>query len=303
MSVRKQDKNVVAIRDSVLVHKLNTRVNHNEFLKNVENIDRERLNVPYIEKLTQQYFQLEQTKNRESYDKLVQEVRPHFNALRERAIAKSTKTASMEALLTWQIIRDNEEHGLVMTPSQLQLEANKIADCPVLLQSLQAYANRHSMSVGVVDPDMYMKAVDNFEFNIVTLAGEIYGDEEACRPTIRELGKYFQPDESYLNSSDWKNADEAFDHFWADKVQIGTPDMFSDETSSTSCTVKYHFSDMDGMLDFIHSTTEGMSEELSNTVAISIINDCPEEYQTAYRVYKASGEKLPLNQPEDTQEQ
>jgi len=301
MSARKQDRDIVAIRDNILVHTCRVRVNHNEFLKNVASIDREKLNVDYIQKLTENYFKLEQAHNRESYEAFLKEVRPHFKLLRDKAIDKTTKTAPVEALLTMFLILQNEQY-VVMTPSQLQLETNKMADYPVLLQSLQAYANRHSMSVGVIDPDMYMKAIDNFEFNIMTLAGEIYGDVEACRPTIRELDKYFQPDETYINSSDWKNSDEAFDHFWADKVQIGSPDMFSSESSGTACTVKYYFSDMDGMLEFIHSTTEGMSKEEGNAKAIEIINDCPEEYQTAYRVYKASGEKLPLNQSENTQE-
>ncbi|MFV0351838.1 MAG: hypothetical protein ACK5JF_05955 [Oscillospiraceae bacterium] len=81
--------------------------------------------------------------------------------------------------------------------------------------------------------------------------------------------------------------------FWAEFVGEGSPDCYDEDSSSSEKPrVLYFFKDTDGLLAFINRETEGKSGSVIEETINEILANCPESYGSAYRNFKACGDRV-----------
>lgn len=182
-----------------------------------------------------------------------------------------------------------------MSPTDIRQYAAQMADCPLAMKRLQQIANTHSIQIMAPDTEAMMRCVDVLEGNFANYLQGYTGNPQSMTTSVKQLHDlYFQPEEYYMKTplKSCANADNAF---WQNIIGFATPAVL-DGTGETAATdVKYFFSSMDGFLEFIDKETEGLEGKAHTDAINSILNDCPGQYGAAYRYYKATGEKVPLN--------
>lgn len=210
--------------------------------------------------------------------------------MRKNVAKRLTKAPTQEISATLALLGQLEQ----LTPGDIQLYAQPMADCPLALRRLRELARQHDMMIVIPDPDDMFHAVDVLEGNLANLLGHYNGDDENSLGTVRTLLRYLQGDEDYQGTSA-KSADNVDAMFWRDIIQIGTPDMLDDGTTPRSVRAELFFKDLDGLLSYMEKRTEGMSDFAAQQEKEKILNECPSQYGAAYRCYRSKGEKLPLN--------
>lgn len=141
-----------------------------------------------------------------------------------------------------------------------------------------------------------LKAVDILEDNLSAYINGFNGNESLCGTRVRQLYLYFQPEEYYAQS-DLKTSENADKLFWERYIGIATPEIFDNPNkASKKPIVQYFFGGIDGLLDFINKAKSESMGENEEDVINRILSNCPDKYSAAYRLYMATGEKLPLNE-------
>lgn len=105
---------------------------------------------------------------------------------------------------------------------------------------------------------------------------------------------YLQTEDTFTEQGGTKRIDLAF---WGEFVGDGSPNVYDEDSAlSDKPRVLYFFKDTDGLLSYINKETEGKSGSSIEETINEILANCPESYGAAYRNYKASGEKVSLNE-------
>lgn len=215
--------------------------------------------------------------------------------MRENVNRRITKAPTPEISACLSILGQLES----LTPTEVSLYAQQMADCPLAMRRLNEIAEKHEIRIRVPDIEEMLRAVDVLEGNFATFIGGYTGDIDKAPTSVRQLYQYFQGDEDYTGTPA-KSTDNADAAFWRDIVQIGTPAMLDSE-AATGETVKAElfFKDLDGLLAYMDKQTAGLEGQEREDKQNKIIAECPAEYGGIYRHYKATGAKLPLNSDED----
>ena len=183
-----------------------------------------------------------------------------------------------------------------VTPTDIKLYAEQMADCPLAMKRLQQIGKAHNIQIMVPDTEAMMRAVDVLEGNVAAYIQGFTGSQNITSFTVKQLHDlYFQPEEYYMKTP-MKSCANADDTFWQSIVGIGSPAMLDNADEGTSSAdVKYFFATLDGLMEFMGKQTEGLEGKAYTDKINEILADCPGQYGAAYRYFKASGEKVPLN--------
>lgn len=223
---------------------------------------------------------------------IIKDLSETLHSMREIASQRTTKPPTSENVNTLQIL------GMLdsITPTQMKLYAEQMSDCPLAMLRLGQIASAHNLKLVISDPDALLKAVDILEDNLSAYINGFNGNESLCGARVRQLYLYFQPEEYYAQS-DLKTSENADKLFWERYIGIATPEIFDNPNkASKKPIVQYFFGGIDGLLDFIKKAKSESMGENEEDVINRILSNCPDKYGTAYRLYMATGEKLPLNE-------
>ena len=121
------------------------------------------------------------------------------------------------------------------------------------------------------------------------------GEDSLNLVRIKELhDRYLQPEDFY-SKTDIKSSEKALEFFWNEKIGFGTPDLLDDEISGNeNVQVKYFFTDMDGVIDFVNEKTQGLEGSEKTDKVNELLEYFPDTYAAAYRYYLSTGKKHPL---------
>lgn len=223
---------------------------------------------------------------------IIKDLSETLHSMREIASQRTTKPPTSENVNTLQIL------GMLdsITPTQMKLYAEQMSDCPLAMLRLGQIASAHNLKLVISDPDALLKAVDILEDNLSAYINGFNGNESLCGTRVRQLYLYFQPEEYYAQS-DLKTSENADKLFWERYIGIATPEIFDNPNkASKKPIVQYFFGGIDGLLDFINKAKSESMGENEEDVINRILSNCPDKYSAAYRLYMATGEKLPLNE-------
>lgn len=216
-----------------------------------------------------------------------------FQEMRKIASEQIVKSPTPEMVSTLQILAMLDK----ITPTQLTLYAEQMSECPLAMQRLQQIAATHDQRIYIDDPESRLRALDALEGNLVNYLTSFDGDENQCPYSVRNMYRYFRPDECYMGSKDTPlETDKVNSMFWNEFVGVASYDVFDNPTGAQGKPkVQYFFGDLDGLTEFIKKCTVGVKGSLVDDVVSMILADCPEQYGAAYRHYKATGEKIDIN--------
>lgn len=227
------------------------------------------------------------TEAKAAFEKQVAQMRDNLNN-------RITKAPNFQQVATMQMLHmvDN------ITPRELQLYAAQMADCPLALKAFAQYAAKQNIKITTPDADALLYAVEVIESHLAALCS--YTGNEADSPaSVRTTLQYFRSDGDYQNMSS-AGTREIDRKFWEDIVQIGTPEMLDASGTYIPADPQYYFRDIDEMLQYMDKATEGLSDKAADDKRSEILQNSPGNYGAAYRYYKASGEKLPLHDDNET---
>lgn len=245
----------------------------------------------YDRKIAEINSETEQIQQRLKSD-IIKDLSETLHSMREIASQRTTKPPTSENVNTLQIL------GMLdsITPTQMKLYAEQMSDCPLAMLRLGQIASAHNLKLVISDPDALLKAVDILEDNLSAYINGFNGNESLCGTRVRQLYLYFQPEEYYAQS-DLKTSENADKLFWERYIGIATPEIFDNPNkASKKPIVQYFFGGIDGLLDFINKAKSESMGENEEDVINRILSNCPDKYSAAYRLYMATGEKLPLNE-------
>ena len=154
---------------------------------------------------------------------------------------------------------------------------------------------KHQMNIPVPSIEAQLNAPEVVIHNIAAYIQNYTGEDSLNYVMIKELHDlYFQPEDFY-SKTDIKSSEKALQHFWDNKVGIGTPALLDDENPDTkNIQPKYFFTDMDGVIDFINEKTKGMEGREKEDMVTELMEHFPDTYAAQYRYYLSTGKKQPL---------
>lgn len=216
-----------------------------------------------------------------------------FQKMREIANNRIIKPPTTEIVNTLQLLSMLEK----ITPTQFNLYAAQMEDCPLAMQRLQQIAEAHEQRIFVDNPESRIQALDVLEGYLANYLENFTGDVNRAPFSVKSMYRYFQPDDSYMGSSKTPTDTERVNMmFWNDFVKVSSPEVFDDpENASAAPKAQYFFKDLDGLSAFMSKMTRGMEGSLVEDMESKILENCPEQYGAIWRNYKATGEKMDLN--------
>lgn len=216
-----------------------------------------------------------------------------FQKMREIANNRIIKPPTAEIVNTLQLLSMLDE----ITPTQFNLYAAQMEDCPLAMQRLQQIAKAHEQKIFVDDPESRLRALDMLEGHLANYLENFTGNVIQDPFSVQSMYQYFQPDDSYMGSSKTPTDTERVNQmFWNDFVSMSSPEVFDDpENASGTPKAQYFFKDLDGLSAFMSKMTQGMEGSLVEDMEAKILENCPEQYGAIWRNYKATGEKMALN--------
>lgn len=216
--------------------------------------------------------------------------------MRQIAGNQIVKPPTPEMVSTLQLLSMLEE----ISPVQLTLYAEQMADCPLAMQRLQQIAKTHEQRIWVDDPETKLRALDVLEGNLVNYLANYDGDISHASFSVRQMYPYFQPDDQYMgNPKTLVDTEKVNQKFWNEMVGLSSPDVFDDpDGRKKGPKAQYFFSDVKALATFIKKATANLEGPMVETTVNTILENCPERYGAIYRAYKANGEIIDLNDPE-----
>lgn len=216
--------------------------------------------------------------------------------MRENVSKRITKAPTADMVNTLSLLKLMDS----VTPTEIKGYAEQMADCPLALKVLSQIAEKNNIRIGVPDTEEMMRAVDVIEGNIANYIQNFRGGG-AMSASVKMLhDMYFQAEDHYAQT-DIGSSENVDNAFWRDIVQIGTPAMLEDADSAAGAIdVKYFFSGLDGLIEYIDSQTQGLDENAKTDKVNEILLNCPGQYGAAYRNYLVNGKKVPLLEEGET---
>lgn len=229
--------------------------------------------------------------------KLVEEARKDLMAtlqkMREVAGKRIVQAPSPEIVNTLQLLSMLDD----ISPTQFNLYAAQMEDCPLAMQRLQQIAKAHDQKIYVDDPENRLRALDLLEGNLANYLENFTGDITHAPFSVQSMYRYFQPDDSYMGNPKTPTDTERVNKmFWDDFVRLSSPDVFDDPDNAKGAPkAQYFFSDVAALSAFIKKMTAGVTGSMVEDITNQILENCPEQYGAIWRSYKATGEMLDLN--------
>lgn len=173
-----------------------------------------------------------------------------------------------------------------------------MADYPLAMQFLQQIAKEHEVRILADDPETKLRALDILEGHLVNFLSNYDGVEEHCPFSVRDMYRYFRPDDQYMGSKDSPtDTEKVNERFWNEFVGVSSFKAFEDpDMTPGKPKAQYFFSDVSALSAFIKKMTEGVSGSTVEEIENMILENCPERYGSVLRNYRATGEMLNLNE-------
>jgi len=226
-------------------------------------------------------------------ESLKQDLMETLSEMREIASREITRPVTQEMAATLQILGMLDD----ITPTQLSLYARDMSGCPLAMKRLQQIAASHDMRIHMDNPEDRLTAIDYLEGRLVDFLLGYTGDEDDSTSSSRALLPYFQPEEAYMGNAETLVDTERVNRtFWREFVGQSDPGLYDNPDGDTKPPkAQYFFSDVEALSAFIIKATSGLVGPMQEAAVNAILADCPEQYGAAYRCFKASGEKIDLN--------
>ena len=217
-----------------------------------------------------------------------------FENMREIAKAQISKAPTPEMVSTLQILAMLDK----VSPEQFTIYAEQMADCPLAMQRLQQIAKEHEVRIFTDDPETKLRALETLEGHLVNFLSNYDGVEEHCPFSVRDMYRYFRPDDQYMGSKDSPtDTEKVNERFWNEFVGVSSFKAFEDpDMTPGKPKAQYFFSDVSALSAFIKKMTEGVSGSTVEEIENMILENCPERYGGVLRNYRATGEMLNLNE-------
>lgn len=228
--------------------------------------------------------------HREIVEKATEEISGYLGDMRELAKQYTVKPPTPEMVSTLQILSMLDR----VTPVQITLYAEQLADCPLAMSALQQIAAKHNQRIIIDDADSRLQQLDMFASYITGFLQGFSGEDETSPATVRQLLPYLQSEAQLMSVGGTENANRSF---WARFISQGDPAFYDqDGTTAGKPKVQYFFNNVDELLGFIKQETAGKEEGERPGIINDILNNCPDRYGAAYRAYMACGEKDAINE-------
>lgn len=219
-----------------------------------------------------------------------QELSQHLDSMREIAKQRIVKAPTPETASTLQILATLDR----ITPTQFALYAEQMADCPIAMQALSQIAAKHEVRIITDEPERRLQLLDVFEDNIANFLQNYTGSADTSSFSIRRLLPYLQAEDKLTKQGGTEKVNR---RFWSEFIGDGSSDCYDNENvPAGKPKAQYFFESVDGLMNFIGAEIAGMDSDTAVKRTNEILADCPEKYGAAYRCYKASGEKIDLNE-------
>ena len=234
----------------------------------------------------------------EQGNKLLSEVKVDlmgtFDKMREIAKTQISKAPTAEMVNTLKLLSMLDK----VSPEQFTIYAEQMADYPLAMQRLQQIAKEHEQRIYVDDPETKLRALDTLEGQLVNFLSNYDGVEEHCPFSVRDMYRYFRPDDKYMGSKDSPtDTEKVNERFWNEFVGVSSFKAFEDpDMTPGKPKAQYFFSDVSALSAFIKKMTEGVSGSTVEEIENMILENCPERYGGILRNYRATGEMLNLNE-------
>lgn len=216
-----------------------------------------------------------------------------FDKMREIAKAQISKAPTAEMVNTLKLLSMLDK----VSPEQFTIYAEQMADYPLAMQLLQQIAKEHEVRILADDPETKLRALDILEGQLVNFLSNYDGVEEHCPFSVRDMYRYFRPDDQYMGSKDSPtDTEKVNERFWNEFVGVSSFKAFEDpDMTPGKPKAQYFFSDVSALSAFIKKMTEGVSGSTVEEIENMILENCPERYGGVLRNYRATGEMLDLN--------
>ncbi len=219
-----------------------------------------------------------------------------FAQMRANVKKRVTKAPTQDIAASLSILGQLDE----ITVPQMSMYAEIMSDYPLAMQLLRQIGTKHNIKVSVPDVEAMTRSVDVLEDNVYAILAEYDGSDKQMRMSLERLKGYFQPEENFLDMPGVQTAEKADAAFWNNIIQCGSPTMLDDPNmSGTPVKVDHFFNSLDGLLKYIDVHTQGLNVQERDEKINEILESCPDNYGAIYRNYRATGDKLPLNQSID----
>lgn len=189
-----------------------------------------------------------------------------------------------------------------VSPDEFMLYVKPMANRPLSMRVASQIAEKNNISLYIPTIEESDRALDVLEYNANRFI-DIYDGEDSIQtnPVLINIEGYFRPEDGYLDYTDVKSSKKSDQIFWNEVIQVSSPETFeADGDMSNSISAKFHFQDIDHMLDYMNKLTEGMTDDVKEDTVNAILAQCPDSYGIAYRYYKGRGKKMPLKDDGET---
>lgn len=201
-----------------------------------------------------------------------------------------------------------------LTPIEVRLYAEQMRDCPLAIRLLRQIAATYGIIVSEPNTEIQLERINGLDgataYYISSYEGNsndplASGTMQMIERALHDAAFYKQTtanlsyyDMQRLNACD--TVEKAENRFLNDFTKSTDRTGFEPNAHAATPEVKLHFDTLDSLISYIDKTTDGEPSVAKDIIRESILNDCPDNYGAAYRNYKATGEKLPLNpEPND----
>lgn len=276
------------------VDRLNT--DRKRKIDRVPDIYIESVKADYVKKINDQ-FEMDLQRKREI---ATNELNSYRDDARKNVRTRVTKAPTEEQMRLFSALGQLEN----LDPRLANLYTPILCDTQIGCELYSQILAKHGMSIPVPSIECQLNAPELMSDIIGSYIQTYNGEDNFGSVMAKEMhDHYFQP-EDFFSKTDVKSSEEALRHFWNNKIGFGTPALLDDENpNSGNLPVKYFFTNLDGMIDFINEKTKGLEGPEKTDKVNELLEYCPDTYAAEYRYYLATGKKPPLMEDRKSSDQ
>lgn len=230
---------------------------------------------------------------------LIKELQGDLAKMRENAGKRVSKAPTADQVNTLALLAQMD----TLSIREVEQYAQQMKDCPLALTRLQQIAAPFNIRVSVTPPEAVFEALDRYEGQLADYIQGYRGDADHISSIpVRQMYEFFNADDLSITGAPFKSLDEADRAFWnkfcASPVYGESPDLYEDGATPAPKAM-YYFHDLDALNSYIATFTAGLEGRLKTEAENKVLENCPAEYGAKRRYYLGTGEKMPLNQPDE----